>query len=219
MDILELKQNITEQGRKMKQTHLIWICLKKVDENKELFLSIGIGWVNDYQFLFNSTVFGVFSNRPINTLNHNFESHGFHYQKLNCKLKKKVCEIYSLTDLPNQKGWVLRWCEGFTRFTNEKEALKWKYYDLKKKMKKKIKEISSDKEKVLEVDSIMNFKNDDVINNDYAIKDEFFVSCPKQLQSYTSIEFNNDYIINENPDVFMSIDRPVQYSSFYNEFC
>lgn len=118
----DLKKEICKKDYKRKQIYIIWLALNFVQNNPEHFLDIGLGWLDNEHFLFNSTLFGIFANRKINTINHYFESYAFGHRKMDYVIKEKACEIYSIDNIQDQKCWCVRWWNGFTKSTTEVEV-------------------------------------------------------------------------------------------------
>lgn len=133
MSLKDLKSEISKKEYKRKQFYMIWLALQFVQDHPENFLEIGIGWFDNDHFLFNSTIFGLFACRKINTINHYFETYGFGHQKMNADIKKKACELYSIDAISDQKSWSLRWCNGLTKSTTEIEAQNWSNLNQNKK--------------------------------------------------------------------------------------
>lgn len=133
MSLKDLKSEISKKEYRRKQFYMIWLALNFVKDHPENFLEIGLGWFDNDHFLFNSTIFGLFACRKINTINHYFETYGFGHQKMNADIKKKACELYSIDSITDQKSWSLRWCNGLTKSTTEIEAQNWNNLNQKKK--------------------------------------------------------------------------------------
>ena len=80
-DIQNLRKEINKEENRRKQFYMVWLCLDFVKRNPEYFMEIGIGWLDNYHFLFNSTIFGLFSDRKLNTINHYFKTKDFGIKK------------------------------------------------------------------------------------------------------------------------------------------
>lgn len=120
----ELKQKIDDKTDKLKLTHIVWLCLSYVTKYPDSKFKIGIFWFDDSHFMMNTFIFGSFINRKPNTINRNLRTHGFQYKKTTYEMRKAMNESF-----PDPKNWILRWCDGFTRSTTEKESIEWRYID------------------------------------------------------------------------------------------
>lgn len=127
-DLNSFKQIVS--NKKLKQIHVVWLCLKRVEFHPEEASIIGVLWNSASDFMMNSYIFGLFINRKPNTMNRGFRSHGFIYKKSSDLMRRNIPKKFDFNNFPDQKNWILRRCEGFTKNTTEIEAIKWKSHDL-----------------------------------------------------------------------------------------
>ena len=107
-NIDELKQKVCS-NYKMKLIHIVWICLQYIQKHPHDISNVGIFWFDDSHFMINSLIFGKFTNRKPNTINRNFRTHGFKYQKTTYLIREKVQALYPNEYICDPKNWVLRW--------------------------------------------------------------------------------------------------------------
>lgn len=195
-NIDELRQKITNNDNKMRFIHIVWTCLQYIQDHPNDKSKIGIFWYDDCHFMINTIVFGNFTNRKPNTMNRNFRTHAFHYHKTTTAIRKKINELYPNENIIDPKNWVMRWCDGFSKSTNESEAMSWKYIELKIKNPKNKsilddqndqyqEEISQDKNIIEEV----SFDSNDI--NLQMLKDPFAPECPFNFSSFDNINDND----------------------------
>lgn len=160
MNFNELKRKVTDRNNKMKLIHTAWLCLKYVEDHPAEKCEIGIFWLNEKEFMLNSSIFGSFTNIKPNTMNRNFRTHGFSCKKTTSSIREYVSEIYPNTFLPDPKNWIIRWCENFSKSTTEAEAKCWQSHDNIVKHRKN-KSVNDNK----------SINNDELISNLITVKE------------------------------------------------
>lgn len=138
MNIEYLRRKVSSKEHKMKQTHIVLLCLKFVEEHPEAVSIVGCCWDSDNTFMINSSIFGKFIERDPNTINRNFRSHGFTQNKSSQQMRARVPKRFGFDNIPDAKNWFQRQCPFFTKQTNEEEARTIKHHKLipKKHIKK-----------------------------------------------------------------------------------
>lgn len=160
MDIDSLRLMVTNKSKKLKQIHIVWLCLNFVESNPEEAPNIGCFWNTNSSFLINTEIFGLFIDRLPNTINRSFRSHKFNWKKSSALLRGQVPKKFDIKNFPDPQNWIQRKCEGFTKNTTEIEAINWKYYHLTPKKSK----INKD---VIQIqDNFVNSENTYLINTD-----------------------------------------------------
>lgn len=131
MEINLLRQKIFNRPRRIKQIHLVWLCLNFVKEHPEHLTTIGIGWIDNKHFIFNCLIFAHFSNRIPNSINSYFKKHGFKCHQTTKELRRRYIGFFE--DCSYSSCWVIRNCDGFNQSTTESELVKFKYINTNKK--------------------------------------------------------------------------------------
>ena len=160
MNIDQLRSIVRNREPKMKQIHIILVCLNFVDDNPEYAPSVGCLWNTENTFLIHSGIFGKFINRKANTINRNFRTHGFKRKKSSCLMREQIPKKFNLHDLPDAANWFQRECQGFSKKTTEKESIKWEFHQI---IPKKHIEKIEPKEKKIE-DDFIDFSNNNYYN-------------------------------------------------------
>ena len=127
MSLNQLKQKILRGPKRIKQGHLLWICLDFVNKHPEHFINIGVQWIDDSNFIFNCKIFSNFVGRKTNTLNNYFKHHGFQCRRINNNLQIYINNLFSRLNYPLSDGWIIRYLDGFTQSTTENESKKLKF--------------------------------------------------------------------------------------------
>lgn len=134
MDIESFRRYVS--NKKLKQIHAIWLLLKRSEYHPEDNDDMGIFWFNDFQFIINTGICAKFLGRKANTMNRGFRSHYFSYKKSSAAIREAIPKEIKFIEFSDQKNWILRFCDGFTKNTTEDEAMKWKCRNLIPKKKR-----------------------------------------------------------------------------------
>ncbi|OHS98175.1 hypothetical protein TRFO_09032 [Tritrichomonas foetus] len=137
-ELEQFRNYINGNEDRMKMIHIVWHCLKLTSKYPQLTKDVGAFWTSDNCFIFNSTIFGKFTNRKPNTINRNFREHGFLFEKSTAPRRAEIfSRIPDGDKLPDQIHWVFRWADSFNQSTSEREAMKWQYQTALPKNKKR----------------------------------------------------------------------------------
>lgn len=126
MNEQSLTRIVSNKRMPLRQTHFIWLCLNDAESTPEFVSKNGCFWFNDDSFILNSKIFSNFVDKKNNTVLKDLLSHGFKSQILCRKIKEKIPDKFNFHMLPDQRGWRLYRCEGFTKNTPEVEVVNWK---------------------------------------------------------------------------------------------
>lgn len=133
MDLQTFQRMVADRQNKLKQVHIMLLCLNYVDVFPELAPVIGCLWDSNSTFLINIAIFAAFIDRKPNTINRSFLYHNFTRKMSSREIRQKVPPKFNMNKLPNQTNWIQCSSKGFTKMTTEEEAIHWKYFDHKKK--------------------------------------------------------------------------------------
>lgn len=203
--IEELRQKVSDP--RLKLIIILWNCLTYVKNHPESKIKVGLFWINDYEFMMNTNIFGTFLGRKPNSMNRNMRTHLFNNVKTKMEMRQKLNE-----DLPDSKHWMLRWCDGFTQSTTEKEAASSKYHEnyIRKQKKKKAIKNNHDHIKIKETTQldVFNCFNDERIEDVEPHVD--FIDANDVLDLHQ--EEDNEFLFAGNDDYFRNEDN-----NFFNE--
>lgn len=190
-ELEELRYRVTNECKKMRQIHIVLLCLNFVDTHPEFVSQIGCFWNTDHSFMVHSIKLGTFIKRRPNTINRNFRSHGFDIQKTSKIIREKIPPKFKFDCIPDHKNWFQRQCYGFTKKTTERQARYWKFHKL---IPKKVIKIQSN------VSSVIYNCNPNSINADS--KETKRISSENELYDHSSSPIGN-----ENHDLFFFLSN------------
>lgn len=130
MNIDTLKKIVTGRNPKLKQIHILLLCLNHVEQNPSDGKTVGCLWNSDSSFIINTQIHGKFIERLPNTMNRGLRCHGFKWTKTSRIIRENIPDKFKFNEFPDQLNWDQRSCPGFTKSTTEAEAINWKYHDL-----------------------------------------------------------------------------------------
>lgn len=102
---------------------MVLTCLNFADKNPKHAFTIGCFWTSEKTFVIHSGIFSAFVGQKANTINRYFRNHGFTINKTSALMRKQIPNKFDVQNLPDPTNWFQRQCEGFTKETNENEAI------------------------------------------------------------------------------------------------
>ena len=215
MNIDTLKQMVTRKNPKLKQIHILWLCLNYVEENPSEAAQVGCLWNSVDSFIINTKIHGEFIERLPNTINRGFRCHSFKWKKTNRILRDNIPAKFNFKDFPDQLNWDQRSCPGFTKSTTETEAITWKYHELIPKKSKTSKSLKISNEYINKFISSIN-PND--LNSQQKIGKIEFNFTP--LDNIPSDEYMENFSIfqNQTQNTKADINQTSNQSLIYPQF-
>lgn len=207
MNIQTFREIITDHENKMKQIHIVLLCLNYVEEFPELASVIGCLWDSNSTFLINTSLFGSFINRKPNTINRGFRYHNFSRKMSSRKIRQNVPSKFNMNKLPDPTNWIQRSSKGFTKMTTEEEAMSWKYFDYKNP-KPTVSTVSVEPS-TIETDNLPNFENYEILPN---IQEDLINNTVNEVNNNNNDDFSiigynhDDFFINFDEDNFNNND-------------
>lgn len=200
MDFQTFQKIVSDHKNKLKQVHIVLLCLNYVEEFPELASTIGCLWDSYSTFLINTAIFASFIGRKSNTINRYFRYHNFTKKKSSKEIRQKVPPKFNMDKLPDQTNWMQRSSKGFNQKTTEIEAIHWKFFDYKN---------SKPVKPVIDVVPIEPSPKKD-INTDIFENDLFIFNYSENLNNPTDDKNDQDesssIVDNDHDSFFQCID-------------